>query len=167
MLLLFFCSVFTVGADPRVCPLISAMRLAGGLKGDFGVFKQRRGEAHADASLLRGLLAVVATLCKPLAEALPELHVGIETFLDIGDEATLMGTTMIAATDGQCSVGVAHVAVFESEQVAVAHHSARDVVVGKAHGDAVFIDDLDGEDEGRPTPLPLLSYPRPLERGWG
>ena len=138
----FFCIASTVGADPRVCPLISAMRrfqkqkktktnirkqlfvlvmrslfflcfyallclledakrpysvrpfcyppfggvgevsaptrslcLAGGLKGNLGVFKQRRGEAHADATLLRGLLAVVATLCKPLAEALPELHV--------------------------------------------------------------------------------------------
>ena len=61
----------------------------------------------------------------------------------------LIGTPVIAATNGWCAGCVAHVAIFQSKQMTVAHHAAGDVVVGETHGDAVFIDHLDGEDVDR------------------
>ena len=103
---------------------------------------------------MHGLLHVVATLAETLTETLSEWH-RARSLLDIGYEATLMGTAVIAATHGGCTGGVAHVAIFQSEQMPVAHDAAGNVVVGKAHGDAVFIDDFNCKDV-EPLPIPPL-----------
>lgn len=131
----------------EVLPLQGVFLLDG--NHELGILEQGRREAHADvvrqtAVGFQRCAAVGTEALLALTEALSERQVGVGTFLDVGHEATLMGTAVIAATEGQGSIGVADVAILQSQQVAVARDEAGDVVVGQAHEVALLIDDFDG-----------------------